>query len=56
VAAFDKTLRVVGTSLRGAKPRDETLGSVALASYRSGRARKGKPADIGFKPRLLLRA
>jgi topoisomerase IV subunit A len=56
VAAFDKTLRVVGTSLRGAKPRDETLGSVALTSYRSGRARKGKPADIGFKPTLLLRA
>jgi topoisomerase-4 subunit A len=56
VAAFDKTLRVVGTSLRGAKPRDETLGSVALSSYRSGRARKGKPTDIGFKPTLLLRA
>ena len=40
---------------RGGKPRDEALGAAALASYRNARGRKGKPADIGFKPTLLLR-
>jgi topoisomerase-4 subunit A len=55
VAAFEKTLRALGTSLRGAKPRDESFGSVALAGYAAPRGRKGKPADLGFKPTLLLR-
>ncbi len=56
VAAFDKTLRVVGTSWRGGKPRDEVFGTVALSSYKGARARKGKAAELGFKPTLLLRA
>lgn len=53
-AAFEKSLRVVGSG-RGGKPRDETLGNAALAPYRGARARKGKAADLGFKPTLLLR-
>ena len=55
VAAFDKTLRVLGSG-RGGKAKDETLGPAALAPYRAARARKGKPTEIGFKPTLLLRA
>ena len=55
VAAFEKTLRVLGSSMRGGKPKDEVLGAAALAAYKGARARKGKPADIGFKPTLLLR-
>jgi topoisomerase-4 subunit A len=54
-AAFDKTLRVLGTG-RGGKAKDETLGAAAVAVYKGARARKGKPADIGFKPTWLLRA
>ncbi|HEU4459407.1 MAG TPA: DNA topoisomerase IV subunit A [Methylibium sp.] len=53
-AAFDKTLRVLGSG-RAGKPRDETLGAVAAGAYRGARARKGKAADLGFKPTLLLR-
>ncbi|WP_295636611.1 DNA topoisomerase IV subunit A [uncultured Methylibium sp.] len=56
VAAFDKTLRVVGTALRGGKPKDEVFGAAALSSYKGARARKGKAADLGLKPTLLLRA
>ncbi|ABM95511.1 DNA topoisomerase IV subunit A [Methylibium petroleiphilum] len=55
VAAFDKTLRVLGSG-RGGKAKDETLGAAAVAVYKGARARKGKPADIGFKPTWLLRA
>ncbi|WP_421882487.1 DNA topoisomerase IV subunit A [Methylibium sp.] len=55
VAAFDKTLRVLGSG-RGGKAKDETLGAAAVAVYKGVRARKGKPADIGFKPTWLLRA
>jgi topoisomerase-4 subunit A len=55
VAAFEKTLRVMGSG-RAGKARDETLGAAALAAYRGARARKGKPAELGFKPTLLLRA
>ena len=54
VAAFGRALRAVGSG-RGGKPRDEMLGAAALAPYRHARGRKGKPADIGFKPTLLLR-
>ena len=54
-AAFDKTLRAIGSG-RGGKAKDETLGPAALLPYKSVRARKGKPADIGFKASLLLRA
>ena len=55
VVAFEKTLRALGTSLRGAKPRDESFGVIALAGYVAPRGRKGKPADLGFKPTHLLR-
>jgi topoisomerase-4 subunit A len=56
VAAFGTRARAVGSGLRGGQsPRDEMLGAAALAPYRHARGRKGKPADIGFKPTLLLR-
>jgi len=54
VAPFEKTLRVLGSG-RGGKAKDETLGQAALAPYKGARARKGKPAELGFKPTLLLR-
>ncbi|HKX93322.1 MAG TPA: DNA topoisomerase IV subunit A, partial [Methylibium sp.] len=54
VAPFEKTLRVLGSG-RGGKAKDETLGPAALAPYKGARARKGKPAELGFKPTLLLR-
>jgi topoisomerase-4 subunit A len=54
VAPFEKTLRVLGSG-RGGRAKDETLGQAALAPYKGARARKGKPAELGFKPTLLLR-
>jgi topoisomerase-4 subunit A len=54
VCAFDKMLRVLGSG-RGGKAKDESFGLVALAGHRGARARKGKAADFGFRPTLLLR-
>uniref|UniRef100_UPI00286CBC8E DNA gyrase subunit A n=1 Tax=Roseateles sp. TaxID=1971397 RepID=UPI00286CBC8E len=44
VAAFTQALQVLGTG-RGAKPREEILKGVGLASYAGKRARKGKPVE-----------
>jgi topoisomerase-4 subunit A len=40
---------------RGAKPREETLEIRSLNNARSARARKGKAADLGFKPATITR-
>jgi len=56
VCAFDKTLRVLGSALRGGKPKDESFGAVALAPYKGARARKGRAVELGLKASLLLRA
>ena len=49
---FAANLRVIGTSLRGAKPRDELFKPVALAIHVGKRGRKGKLVE-GMKPRQL---
>ena len=49
---FATSLRVLGTSLRGAKPRDEVFKPAALAIHVGKRGRKGKLVE-GMKPRQL---
>lgn len=50
---FAANLRVIGTSLRGAKPRDELFKPAALAHHLSKRGRKGRVVE-GMKPRQVL--
>jgi topoisomerase-4 subunit A len=40
---------------RGGKERDETLEIRSLNNARGVRARKGKVADLGFKPNKITR-
>jgi topoisomerase-4 subunit A len=40
---------------RGGKEREETLEIRSLNNARSARARKGKAADLGFKPARITR-
>jgi topoisomerase IV subunit A len=40
---------------RGGKAREETLEIRSLNNARSARARKGKAADLGFKPNRVTR-
>ena len=40
---------------RGGKPREETLEIRSLNNARAARARKGKAADLGFKPSSITR-
>ncbi|OYU26992.1 MAG: DNA topoisomerase IV subunit A [Burkholderiales bacterium PBB2] len=53
VAAFTQSLQVIGTG-RGAKPKEETLKGVGLASYAGKRARKGKPVEAFQKVLRVL--
>jgi topoisomerase-4 subunit A len=55
VAAFEQSLLVQGTALRGGKPREEVLKGAALAAYLGKRARKGK-AVAGLKAQRVLAA
>ena len=55
VATFADALRVTGVSLRGAKPRDETLKPAALETHVGRRARKGRAVD-GMKAQRVLAA
>ncbi|MGB3072526.1 MAG: DNA topoisomerase IV subunit A [Ottowia sp.] len=48
-AAYTRSVRIRGIG-RGGKPREETLEIRSLNNARSARARKGKAADLGFKP------
>lgn len=48
-AAYTRSVRIEGIG-RGAKPREETLEIRSLNNARAARARKGKAADLGFKP------
>lgn len=48
-AAYTRSVRIKGIG-RGAKPREETLEIRSLNNARAARARKGKAADLGFKP------
>jgi topoisomerase-4 subunit A len=52
--AYTRSIRIDGVG-RGAKPRSETLEIRSLNNARAVRGRKGKLADLGFKPSAVLR-
>ncbi|AVO34949.1 DNA topoisomerase IV subunit A [Ottowia oryzae] len=53
-AAYTRSVRISGIG-RGGKARDETLEIHSLNNARSTRGRKGKAADLGFKPNDVQR-
>jgi len=53
-AAYTRSVRISGVG-RGGKDRDETLEIRSLNNALAGRARKGKAADLGFKPTGIVR-
>ena len=53
-AAYTRSVRIDGIG-RGGKLRDETLEIRSLNNARAARARKGKAADLGFKPASVTR-
>ncbi len=53
-AAYTRSIRIDGTG-RGGKERDETLEIRSLNNARAARGRKGKAADLGFKPNRITR-
>ena len=53
-AAYTRSVRIDGTG-RGGKERDETLEIRSLNNARGARGRKGKAADLGFKPSAVTR-
>ncbi len=53
-AAYTRSIRIDGIG-RGGKERDETLEIRSLNSARAARGRKGKAADLGFKPNAVTR-
>ena len=53
-AAYSRSIRIEGMG-RGAKPREETLEIRSLNNARGVRGRKGKAADLGFKPTRITR-
>jgi len=53
-AAYTRSVRIDGAG-RGGKARDETLEIRSLNNARAARARKGKAADLGFKPTSVTR-
>ena len=53
-AAYTRSINIKGIG-RGGKPRDETLEIRSLNNARAARGRKGKAADLGFKPTDVIR-
>ncbi len=53
-AAYSRSVRIEGIG-RGGKAREETLEIRSLNNARAARARKGKAADLGFKPSRITR-
>ncbi|MEO6291340.1 MAG: DNA topoisomerase IV subunit A [Burkholderiaceae bacterium] len=53
-AAYTRSIKITGTG-RGGKDREETLEIRSLNNARAARARKGKAADLGFKPTDIAR-
>jgi topoisomerase-4 subunit A len=53
-AAYTRSVKIEGLG-RGGKERDETLEIRSLNNARAVRARKGKAADLGFKPASVAR-
>lgn len=52
--AYTRSVKIEGLG-RGGKPRDETLEIRSLNNARALRGRKGKVADLGFKPATITR-
>ena len=53
-AAYTRSISILGVG-RGGKDREETLEIRSLNNAKAARARKGKVADLGFKPTHVLR-
>ena len=53
-AAYTRSVRILGIG-RGGKPREEQLEIRSLNNARAARARKGRAADLGFKPHGIVR-
>jgi len=53
-AAYTRSIRIAGIG-RGGKDREETLEIRSLNNARAVRGRKGKAADLGFKPNSITR-
>ena len=53
-AAYTRSVKIEGLG-RGGKAREETLEIRSLNNARSVRGRKGKAADLGFKPAAMTR-
>lgn len=53
-AAYTRSIRIDGIG-RGGKERDETLEIRSLNNAKAARGRKGKAADLGFKPNRVTR-
>jgi topoisomerase-4 subunit A len=53
-AAYTRSVRISGLG-RGGKERDEVLEIRTLNNAKAGRGRKGKAADLGFKPGAIDR-
>jgi topoisomerase-4 subunit A len=52
--AYTRSIKIEGIG-RGGKAREETLEIRSLNNARAVRGRKGKAADLGFKPSLIAR-
>ena len=53
-AAYTRSVRIAGVG-RGGKDREETLEIRSLNNAKAARAKKGKVADLGFKPNTVVR-
>jgi topoisomerase-4 subunit A len=53
-AAYTRSVKIEGTG-RGGKEREETLEIRSLNNAKGSRAKKGKVADLGFKPSRVTR-
>jgi topoisomerase IV subunit A len=53
-AAYTRSVKIAGIG-RGGKEREEVLEIRSLNNARAARARKGKAADLGFKPTSVTR-
>ncbi len=53
-AAYTRSINIIGIG-RGGKEREEQLEIRSLNNARAARARKGKAADLGFKPTGVVR-
>ena len=53
-AAYTRSVKIAGSG-RGGKDREETLEIRSLNNAKTARAKKGKVADLGFKPNRVTR-